>query len=313
MKRRLIACALAGICGASNPLGAQDPRIADSLFRSGSFDRAESEYYAAARARPRDPNARWALGRYLVARGATRIGMTLIEEAVQFGFDRRSAAMALAPLYMDLGEYPALDKLAMSPLSPSQKTVVRWLAEHPSRVIAPDSTVLVAFARSTNSTYLGTALIRLNGVPVRASIAARNGCGIRIAETSVIATKVRRYPPDHAGATTVTPAIADSIGLGKMTLTSVPLEITSSSDVPAVICLGILARYAPTFDPRALLITLRLSGNVPAPTARAETIPLVAIDGNYLLAARTPWSPLEALKDRRWTFDAKHGQVVVDP
>ncbi len=319
MKRRLVTLAVAGLCGAAHMLGAQDPRIADSLFRSGVLERAESEYYAAARVRPRDPHARWALGRYLIARGATRIGVTLIEEAVQFGFDRRNAAMTLAPLYMDLREYQALDRLPMSPLSASQKAAVRWLSEHPSRTIASDSTVLVAFARSTINTYLGTALIRINGQPVRASILARAGCGIRVSDTSAIATKLRRYPPDNGGSTTVTHSIADSIGFAKMTVTNMAVEIAPLSDARAVICLGALARYVPTFDPRALLITLRLNGNAPAPGPRTAAVPLVILDGRYELAERNPWLPLDEppgtsfLTGRRWTFDAKHGQAIIEP
>src|SRR5689334_11951037 len=124
MNRRLIALA-AALCAAAPTLGAQDPRIADSLLFRGTLDRAASEYYAAVRARPRDPNARFALGRYLLARGATRPGMTLVEEAVQFGLAKRIAAGPLATAYMELGEYQALARLPMSPLTASEKAMVR--------------------------------------------------------------------------------------------------------------------------------------------------------------------------------------------
>jgi Flp pilus assembly protein TadD len=64
--------------------GAQASRTADSLLNAGAVARAESLYYAAIRARPRDPMARWALGRYLAERGALRVAATLLEEADQF-------------------------------------------------------------------------------------------------------------------------------------------------------------------------------------------------------------------------------------
>src|SRR5512143_1475621 len=81
---------------------------ADSLLRDGAIGRAESLYYAAARARPRDPAARWQLGRYLISRGALRVGATLVEEAVRFGLDPRVGAATLAPVYLQVGEYHQL-------------------------------------------------------------------------------------------------------------------------------------------------------------------------------------------------------------
>src|ERR1700754_3254136 len=111
MSRRIpTAIAAAGLALSAAALHAQDNRDADSLLRRGDFARAESQYYAAVRARPREPHARLALGQYLIARGAMRTGVVLIDEAVQFGLDRRTAAGTLAPAYMALGEYQALEK-----------------------------------------------------------------------------------------------------------------------------------------------------------------------------------------------------------
>ena len=53
--------------------------VGDSLLAEGRLASAESAYYAAARARPRDPVARTALGKFLAARGGTRAGAVLLE------------------------------------------------------------------------------------------------------------------------------------------------------------------------------------------------------------------------------------------
>jgi tetratricopeptide (TPR) repeat protein len=90
---------------------------ADSLLNAGALQRAESLYYSAVQTRPRDPMARWALGKYLVSRGAPRVGMTLFEEALQFGGDPAVVNAELAPTYLALGEYHKLSALKASPLS----------------------------------------------------------------------------------------------------------------------------------------------------------------------------------------------------
>ena len=69
---------------------------ADSLLAAGRVTAAESLYYAASSASPRDPGPRAALGRYLAARGALRIGAVLLEEARVFGGDTASLARALS-------------------------------------------------------------------------------------------------------------------------------------------------------------------------------------------------------------------------
>lgn len=299
--------------------GAQASRIADSLLRKVNIDRAESEYYAAVSARPRDPDARWALGRFLIARGATRIGMTLIDEAIQFGFDKRLAVATLEPVYMDLGEYQALDKLSPSPLSVSERALVRWLIEHPSRTTSPDSSLLVAFTRTTIDGYLGATSIRVNGQSVVAQIAPRGGCGIRIADTAAVTRRLRRYPADSTGSVHV-PAAADSVSYGHLSLTNVPVSVERlPSGVQAVVCFGALARYAPTFDPKAGLITLRLNGMAPRPSESSTVVPMLNIDGHYSIAENGSWAPMvlpavtSLLKNHRWTLDAKHGRLVVEP
>src|SRR5689334_21837989 len=80
----------------------------DSLFRRGRVFAAESAYYDAAKQAPRDPAARLALGRYLAARGALRIGAVLMEEARFFAGDPKTVGAELAPVYARLGDYRSL-------------------------------------------------------------------------------------------------------------------------------------------------------------------------------------------------------------
>ena len=100
--------------------------LADSLLGRGALDRAESAYYGAVRARPHDPVARFALGRYLAERGAPRVGATLMEEAIQFGGQPRVIAADLAPIYLEIGDYHGLTTLSAPALSPSAMARAQW-------------------------------------------------------------------------------------------------------------------------------------------------------------------------------------------
>lgn len=312
--------ALAAVALGAGLAGGQSVRAADSLLRRGMLDRAEAEYYAAARARPRDPDARFALGRFLASRGAFRIGATLLDEAMQFGYDKRAAGAALAALYMDMGEYSSLERLPVSPLTAGEREQVQWLVAHPSKVQAPDSTVLAAFARASGDGFLGALRMRIDGRPVVAMVSPRSGCGVRLADTSAIVRRLHRFPSGGGGASRSTPAAADSIGFGRMTITNVPVRVETLRDgVEAIVCFGLLDRYAPTFDARAGLVTLHLAGIAP-PAATASTVfPILNVDGQYAVPEGGGWAPIvlpqvsSMLRDRRWTFDPRRGQLAIDP
>ena len=69
----------------------------ESLLAVGRWNDAEDAFYARARARPRDPVARAALGRYLAMKGAVRPGRELIVEAIRFGLDTAAGRAMLRP------------------------------------------------------------------------------------------------------------------------------------------------------------------------------------------------------------------------
>ena len=146
---------------------------ADSLLASGQLASAESMYYAAARARPRDPIMRAALGRYLAARGATKVGAVLIEEARFFGGDSTALAAILAPLYYRLGDFDSLASLRPIVLTPSERRRAIWLADHAPNASLRDSVVTLSYRPIGSGDGLGTVILRLGRAEVPAVIDPR--------------------------------------------------------------------------------------------------------------------------------------------
>src|SRR5215216_2963749 len=124
----------------SSPASAQDELLrADSLFRNGRVFAAESLYYLAARREPRNPATRLALGRYLAARGALKVGAVLMEEARFFGGDPDAVARELAPVYARIGDYRALSGLPAGILTSAERSRAEWLRMNPPSHAGPDS------------------------------------------------------------------------------------------------------------------------------------------------------------------------------
>lgn len=322
MIRSFIATVSAALVAA--PLAAQTPRsgIADSLLAVGNVNRAESLYYAAVRQRPRDPGARWALGRYLAERGALRVAATLLEEADQFGGDQVAPVVNadLAPMYMALGEYHQLLGLTHSPLTPAERERARWLEQHPTRLIAPDTIIGVAYTASSDGKTIGHMPIRIQGRAVEATIDP-HARGLTLCDTASVVSRVRRFADakQNAAASTTAPAAADSIGLGRLTYTNLPLSVAACSG-QAVLGIDVLSRLSPTFDPRGGTITLHVNGidrSVRLPvgnelvTRMTNNDLLIARAGGWL-ASNDP-TMARMLGSRRWTLDGRHGTIRVEP
>ena len=86
---------LAAVATAQAPL---PPSRADALLEVGRWTEAEEMLYADARGRPRDPESRARLGRYLAMKGALRPGLVLVDEAVEFGLTAETARAVAAPI-----------------------------------------------------------------------------------------------------------------------------------------------------------------------------------------------------------------------
>jgi len=295
---------------------AQSLHVADSLLERGRLDRAESLYYAAVRARPRDPVAREALGRYLAARGAQRVAVTLFEEALQFGGPPAIVSADLAPLYLELGDYHALGSLPSSPLSAGEKARVAWLQAHPTRVVAPDSTITASF-RGLTEGYIGRIPIRVNSHIVEALVDVSSR-GITISDSMATAAKVHTFAdkqsPNAVGAVA---GAADSIGIGRLSIMNSPLTIAPIK-VPALIGLDMLGRFAATFDASAQRVTLRVSGTLIPPSSSATVLSTLAKPSDWLVLQANGWTSLrepaiaKLLHDHRWSLDAKRGQIVIE-
>jgi hypothetical protein len=281
---------------------------ADSLLAAGRLAAAESTYYAAARARPRDPIMRAALGRYLAARGATKVGAVLIEEARFFGGDSAALAEVLAPLYYRLGDFASLASLRPIVLTPSERRRAIWLADRPPQASLRDSVVRLSYRVLGNGDGLGTVILRLGRAEVPAIIDPRVS-GLVL--TPAMRDQLRTFGNEQDQ----TIAVADRARLGGITFSNLPTVIGQAQE-KARIGLDVLAPYAPTFDPAKGVILLRRVDRR-APPVAGTRVP-VLYDGTgvrLLLAGR--WQstslaiPAMMLATRPWMFDGKRGEIVL--
>ncbi|MEO7083028.1 MAG: hypothetical protein ABI442_08765 [Gemmatimonadaceae bacterium] len=305
--RRYIASTLLLAVGAVT-LGAQSAHVADSLLQSGALIRAESLYYAAVRNRPGDPNARFALGRYLVSRGAPRVGATLMEEAIRFGGDRPAIERELAPIYLAVGDFHSLGALTAAPQA--ERDRAKYLEAHETRTIAPDSVVSVSF-KDAQGSDIGMISLRINGRVVEAPINSRVH-GILISDAAASAMHLHVFP----GGTTGVAAVADSITIGALVARNMPVTIGKTESKDALIGLDALAKFSPTFDGHGSKLTLRI-GITPPTTITGERLPTLLTGSEFRVLENGAWvamtnaSIASMLRDHRWTLDARRGQIVV--
>lgn len=302
------------------PTAPGDLARADALLKSGRVEAAEAIYYREARRRPRDPAARLALGRYLAARGATRVGAVLIEEARFFGASPALTAIHLAPLYARLGDYKALALLPAAPLSAGERSRAEWLAKNPSTVVGPESlTVALTLPDENTQRILGTVVITIDGEAMAAEIdPAVTGLVLDTSRARTPSARVFASPPSavQAGSPAV-PAVLHRAYVGKLMFTNLPVSLEPlASPTHARIGLDLLGRFSPTFYPSTGRLVLRRSGKVPR-LLPGERVPL-------LVEPRTSWvvwegrpEPLAGeavtrrLRTARWTLDSKRGEIVL--
>jgi hypothetical protein len=282
----------------------------DSLLAQGRLAAAESAYYSAVRAQPRNPLARTALGKYLAARGATRVGAVLLEEARFFGGDSTTLARALVPLYERLGDFAAIDALKPDVLAPSERRRARWLAARPPQVSFRDSIVLLSYRPIADGQGMGTVLLRIGASEWPAVIDPR-------VSGLLVPSAMRRHLRTFGDDAKHFAAVSDALRLGGATFTNVPATI-GRSDEKLRIGFDILAPYSPTFDPiRGLLVLRRVERRSP-PRAGARVPALFDGNGVRLLVGGY-WQPSTAampamlLATRQWMWDGKRGDVLLLP
>lgn len=308
--RRAVAIAL-GVAALGSPRAVHAQWgvwAGDSLLAAGRLASAESAYYAAARARPRDPVARAALGRYLAARGATRVGAVLIEEARFFGGDSAALARALVPLYERLGDFAAIDTLQPNVISPVERRRARWLRDRPPAASFQDSVVLLTYRPAADGEGLGTVLVKLGKTEVPAIIDAR-------VSGLVVPRPMARELRTFGSETGTTAAVADAVKLGGIVFSNVPATL-DVPDTKVRIGFDVLAPYSPGFDPRHGLLTLRHVGRRSAPV-QGSRIPALFDSNGVRLLVGDRWQPSTAsmpamlLATRQWMWDGRRGDVVL--
>ncbi|HEY7877644.1 MAG TPA: hypothetical protein VIC55_05445, partial [Gemmatimonadaceae bacterium] len=310
---RLAVALVSLLCVASVPGSAQVREAvviahADTLLIAGRVFAAESLYYDAVRWNSHNPAARLALGKYLAARGALKVGAVLMEEARFFGGDQAEVARALAPVYQRLGAYGALASLPGSPLPYAERARAEWLRDHPPTVAGPDS-AWVSYHVS-DSHLLGQVTLQIGADKVEAIIDARER-GLVLDPVWMGRREVRRFASRGARGPGDAAGVVLAVRLGAFTFTNVPARFERQRvRGTAVIGLDVLAALAPTFDPPADRMLLRRGGDVGSgmPGFRIPTLTTEA--GVFVVKTETVF-PIghpdvqQYLRRARWTLDAR--------
>lgn len=281
------------------------------MLEAGRLRAAEDIYYAAARQRSRDPAVRRALGRYLAARGALRVGAVLLEEARFFGADKQVIAVDLAPLYAALGDYRALAALPGAPLTTAERRRAEYLATNAPATAVSDSAVVAWTPRGV--TGLGEIPIVIERDTLLATIDPGT-TGL------VLDTAWARRRASRLFGSAVDPrrgnGVVSELSIGSASLRRVPVRYTSMPTGRARIGMDVLAPLTPTLDESRRQLVLR------APRARVKTA------GTRLLTFTTRASMLVASPDtavavdsplarswlsgRRWTWIARAGEIWIE-
>ncbi|HEY9427857.1 MAG TPA: hypothetical protein VIR34_11935 [Gemmatimonadaceae bacterium] len=314
---RIAAVALAASLSGALPCAGHAQELlarADSLMNAGRVFAAESIFYYMVRRDPRNPAARLALGRYLAARGALKVGAVLMEEARYFGGDPATVANALVPVYEQLGDYASLAALPASPLDYAERRRAEWLRDHPPGVVGPDSAIAKYEVNDTH--LLGELELDIGADSVRAVIEGRV-TGL-VLDTSWIrrdgfvrfASRGERDPSKVA-------AVAREVRLGEITLTNVPVRFEPlRARGTALLGLDVLGALAPTFHPAAGRVLLRKEGRVPEETPGFR-IPTLATDAGVFVVKTQTIFPVghpdiqQVLRHREWTLNPGRGEIIV--
>ena len=281
---------------------------ADSLLAEGRLASAESAYYAAARQRPRDPVVRAALGRYLAARGGTKAGAVLIEEARFFGGDSAALARALVPLYVRLGDYKTLSELQPVVLTPTEARRARWLATRQQEARLRDSVVVVTYRPTADGRGLGTVILRFGKSELPAMIDPRVS-GV------IVPAAVRRDVRVFGTEGDKVIGVIDSMRIGPAAFFNVP-AVVGNPDEPARIGFDVIAPYYPGFNPARSLMTLRRVSRRSPPPVGIRVPTLFDHNGMRLLiggrwVSTTGAGPSMLLSTRQWIWDWKLADVVL--
>jgi len=302
------------LCVLAPPARAQNLVLrADSLLKNGQVFSAETLYYAAVRRQPRDPAARLALGSYLAARGALKVGAVLMEEARFFGGDAKVVALQLAPIYARIGDYRALASLPGSALPYGERARASWLQLNPPSVQGPDSAT-TAYTPGGDA-GLGRVQLVVDGDSVEAVIDPAV-LGVVLDTVWAMRPGVKTFKANTETDTRRIAGAAVTVKLGPMTLSSVPVQFAGTGNARvARIGLDVLGMLAPTFDPANSRLTLRKSGKV-GPETGGTRIPTLVMGSGLWIVRDGAWSVTgergRSMITGKWTLNAKRGEIILN-
>lgn len=281
---------------------------ADSLLAAGRLDDAESAYYLATRNRPRDPVARAALGRFLAARGAPRVGAVLLEEARRFGGDSARLASALVPIYARAADYAALVALRPDVLTAAERSRARFLRDNPPLARLRDSIAMLSYRPEGDGEGFGTVIVRVGRAEYPATIDPRVS-GLVLPGTA--RGDVRDFGQDGDRRL----GVVRTLRIGGTVFTNVPASV-GHGDQAVRLGFDVLAGYSPTFDPAAGLITLRrVDRRAPVPLGARHPALFdahgmrVLLNGVWYQSTASTMAML--LATRRWMWDGRRGDIVL--
>ena len=309
----LVLATTLALAGAAETAAAQDELLrADSLFRNGQVFAAESLYYLAARRQPRNPATRLALGRYLAARGALKVGAVLMEEARFFGGDPDAVARELAPVYARIGDYKSLSSLPAGILTSAERARAEWLRMNPPSHAGPDS-MAVAYVPADEE-GLGRVTLIIAGDTAEAVIDP-SVFGL-VLDTTWLRRKELRHFGAGGGGGRGEIGVTPLARMGALTLTNIATRfVPTGGRRRARIGLDVLGYFAATFDPSASRIFLRRNGLFGDDAQGTHIATLTLPTGVWLITDRvTPLSSESAraqLRGRRWTVNPRRGEIVV--
>lgn len=330
---RVVAIALAApaLAQSSPPAPTSAKAIADALVArgdtmliAGRLAGADSAYYEAVKIAPHDGPARLALGRYLAGRGALRIASTLMEEARHFGADPHAVAVEIAPVYAKLGvvdslskrvdDWAALAALPSSAIPVGERLRAEYLRNHPPSIEGADSGVAV-YAVS-DSHLLGRLRIDVNKDSVSAIIDARVS-GIVLDTSWLRRDSVRKFAPRGVNDPAQVYGVVPRVKIGAIEIVNAPVRFQPlKGPANALVGLDVFGALASTFDPRVGYVLMRKDGRVTGlagwkiPTFVARTGVLV-VKGETMFPLGHP-DVQQYFRVGKWTWDARHGVVVVD-
>lgn len=279
---------------------------AEALVREGRVASAEAVLYGAARRRPRDPDVRLALGRLVAARGATRVGTVLLDEARRFGAPAETVARELAPLYLRMGAWRALAAMPGASPGAAERVRLAWLV---ARDTVPwggaDSAVLPLRAPRTGGS-LGVVTLDVGGRELQVDVDPARA-GLEVDRTLLREPWLRRFASGADAAYAVEEVRAGGVRLGDL-----PVGVGVLGPRRAAIGLDVLARLAPRAEGGRLV--LRRATRLPR--ADGERLAFVFDTAGVLRVARggrlvSVADVARELTSRGWTLDVRRGEIVV--